>query len=165
MAASVKKSSAGNFRSDKASIIDAMRSIARSLRSSSRQLHKSAGITTAQLDVLRALEDKPALSINELAERTYTHQSSVSIVVGRLVDDRLVSRSVSRTDGRRLSVSLTAAGRAVLRKAPDSSETRLLSAMKSMNRSELSDLAGCLQKLSSVLESDSEGESGRPKLA
>lgn len=137
-------------RSDKARIVDYLRAIARELRSGGRQV-EGAGVTSAQLDVLRALQPGPAYSINDLAARTFTHQSSVSTIVGRLADEGLVSRISSKTDARRTSISLTNAGRAMLRRSSDSSEQRLLSAMKGLSRNELSEVAGCLEKLSSIL--------------
>ena len=137
-------------KSDKTRIVDSLRTIARELRSGGRHV-EGAGVTSAQLDVLKALQSGPAYSINELAARTFTHQSSVSTVVGRLADDGLVSRNSSKADARRTSISLTSAGRAMLKRSSDSSEQRLLSAMKGLTRQELSDVAGCLEKLGAIL--------------
>lgn len=131
--------------------MDSLRAIARELRTFGRQVEQSSDVTGAQLDVLRALQTGPAYSINELAERTFTHQSSVSMVVGRLADEGLVTRTPSKADARRVAISLTAKGKAMLKRAPDSSEQRLLAALKGMNRQELADLAGCLDKVRSVL--------------
>src|SRR5688500_6577580 len=131
-------------RSDKARIVEYLRTIARELRSGRRQLEGDS-VTSAQLDVLKALQSGPATSVNDLAARTFTHQSSVSTIVGQLADEGLVSRISSTTDARRTSISLTNAGRAMLRRSSDSSEQRLLSAMKGLSRDELSDVAGCLE--------------------
>lgn len=136
-------------RHDKTVIADAIRSIARDLRSPVAEVN---GVTKAQLEVLQALHRKPALSINELADRTYTHQSSVSSVVGRLESGGLVTRIPVRHDARRVAVTLTRAGRSALKKAPASSEERLLAALNGLNGDELADLAGCLVKLSVLIE-------------
>ena len=148
---SESRSTANDGRSDKAVIVDAIRAIARDLRSSGRQIEQTSDVTGAQLDVLRALQSGPAYSINDLAARTFTHQSSVSMIVGRLAGEGLVTRTPSKTDARRLAISLTARGKATLKRSPDSSEQLLLTALKGMNRQELADLAGCLEKLSAVL--------------
>ena len=65
-------------------VIDSIRLLVKALRDSGRDAEQKLGITSAQLYVLQALRDHPA-SINELAARTCTHQSSVSMVVARLV--------------------------------------------------------------------------------
>ena len=145
------KTAGDQVRLDKSTIVDSIRSIARGLRTPGRQADEAGGVTGAQIDVLRALQGKPASSINDLASRTFTHQSSVSMVVGRLVADGLVTRNSSAKDARRVAISLTSAGRAVLRRSAVSSEQRLLTALRALNKQELSDLAGCLEKVSTLL--------------
>ena len=138
-------------RSDMVIVVDAIRSIIQTVRNSGRETEQRLGISSAQLYVLSELRDKAALSINELADRTYTHQSSVSMIVARLVENRLVTRTASSRDGRRLSIALTPAGRAMLRKSPDPVQTRLVSALRTMSRSELKGLAGGLAILTDIL--------------
>ena len=75
---------------DVQAILDAVRHVVQALRESSRLAERQVGLTGAQLFVLQKLAESPALSVNELAERTHTHQRSVSTVVSRLVDRRLV---------------------------------------------------------------------------
>src|SRR5207302_6438951 len=73
----------------------------------------------AQLFVLQQLRSAGgALTPGELAERTLTHQSSVSVVARRLMDGGLVKRRWSPADGRRVELSLTPAGRAAVRRRP-----------------------------------------------
>mgnify|MGYP003693778817 CR=1 FL=1 len=62
-------------------VLDAIRRIVQALRESSRAAEKRVGLSSAQLFVLQTLAESPGLSLNELAERTRTHQSSVSAVV------------------------------------------------------------------------------------
>ena len=145
------RNSAKDPQNDILVVVDSIRSIVQSLRISGREAEQRLGVSSAQLYVLQELRDRPALSINELAERTYTHQSSVSMVVARLVENGLVRRSIVRGDARRLSISLTAAGRSVLRRA-DGSQTALITAMRSMSRNQLRALAGNLNQLTSILE-------------
>ena len=67
------------------------------LRVASRAAERDVGLGAAQLFVLHKLEEAPRLSLNELAERTRTHQSSVSVVVRRLVNRGLVARTAPAT--------------------------------------------------------------------
>ena len=143
-------------RADMVTVVEAIRSIIQTVRNSGRETEQKLGISSAQLYVLSELHEKPALSINELADRTYTHQSSVSMIVARLVEHRLVTRSASSSDGRRLAITLTPAGRAMLRKSPDPVQARLVNALRTMSRSELKQLAGSLEVLTDILgEQDS----------
>ena len=72
--------------------MNAVRSIVRAFRVNTRAIELKMGISLAQLFVLQQLTERPADSLNELAERTATHQSSVSVVVRRLVERGFVSR-------------------------------------------------------------------------
>ncbi len=60
--------------------MNAVRSIVRAQRINTRAIELKMGISLAQLFVLQQLAERPSDSLNDLAERTATHQSSVSVV-------------------------------------------------------------------------------------
>ena len=127
---------AGNTLSDRStrSVLDGIRHIVRTLREASRGAERAVGLSAAQLFVLQRLAGGHTLSVNELAERTLTHQSSVSVVVTKLARRGLVERTRASEDARRLEVSLTDAGRAVLARAPAATQDRLIAALALMGR-------------------------------
>src|SRR4051812_25495008 len=110
-------------------ILDSIRRLVRALRESSSAAEKAVGLSGAQLFVLQKLGDGRPLSVNELAERTLTHQSSVSVVVRKLCDQGLVARKPSPRDGRRVELTLTARGRRLLERAPGAAQDRLIEAL------------------------------------
>jgi DNA-binding MarR family transcriptional regulator len=107
-------------------VLDSLRRIVQVLRESSRRAEQQLGITGAQLFVLEKLAEAPCQSLNELAARTHTHQSSVSTVVARLVERRLVARQRSARDARRLELVLTARGRRMAADTPGAAQNRLI---------------------------------------
>jgi DNA-binding MarR family transcriptional regulator len=121
-------------------VVDALRRIVRELRLSAREAERGAGISGAQLFVLQALAQQSAASLNELAERTLTDQSSVSVVVKRLVARNLVARKPSRMDARRIELALTASGRKLLARCPEPTQVKLVSALRRLSARELQDL-------------------------
>ncbi|MEP6654995.1 MAG: MarR family transcriptional regulator [Myxococcales bacterium] len=125
-------------------VLDAIRHVVRTLREASRKAESAVGVSAAQLFVLQRLAGTQALSVNELATRTFTHQSSVSVVVTKLVRRGLVKRARSADDGRRVEISLTAAGRAVLVRAPAATQDRLIAALALVGRATRERLAGDL---------------------
>jgi DNA-binding MarR family transcriptional regulator len=155
MATTVRTTSAAGpaarAAAEKTVIVDSIRAIAQELRAAGRPADDELGITAAQVDVLRAIAAGSPCSINDIAERTFTHQSTVSSIVARLAQAGLISRAPSRDDGRRQAITLTQAGKRGLRQAPVSSEERLLAALRGMSRDELRRLASFLGKLSSAL--------------
>jgi DNA-binding transcriptional ArsR family regulator len=84
---------------DVQAVLDGVRRIVQALRASSRWAERHVGLSGAQLFVLQKLAETPAISVNELAERTHTHQSSVSAVISRLAELGLVTRKRSAADG------------------------------------------------------------------
>lgn len=136
---------------DTTAVLDGLRRIVRVLRESSREAEASLGVSGAQLFALKALSEAPQLSLSQLAERTRTHQSSVSVVVKRLVRQRLVARKSSALDGRQVELSLTARGRALLRRAPHAAQDRLILAVEAMPRAERKALGRSLGRLSEAM--------------
>ncbi len=132
-------------------VLDAFRRIVQVLRESSRAAEQELGVTGAQLFVLTTLRDGGALSINELAARTRTHQSTVSVVVKRLVEAELVRRQTSDVDARRVELSLTPRGRALLTRAPMAAQERLVAAVEGLPARERATLAKTLERIVSTM--------------
>jgi DNA-binding MarR family transcriptional regulator len=126
--------------------LNAVRSIVRALRINTRSIELKMGISLAQLFVLQQLAERPADSLNELAERTATHQSSVSVVVRRLVERDYVSRTASAADKRRIEIDVTPTGRALLAGAPTTIQTQMVNALASMDRNDQTTLANLLER-------------------
>ena len=137
---------------DGASALDSMRRIVRALGISARTAERSIGITGAQLFVLRVLDAHPAQSLNELAALTFTHQSTVSVVVDRLVSRGFVTRSRSDTDGRRVVLALTATGRRALRHAPPPTQMRLIAAINALPPAGRRELAKALKTVVGAMD-------------
>lgn len=125
--------------------MNAIRSIVRALRINTRAIELKMGISLAQLFVLQQLDAKPAESLNELAERTATHQSSVSVVVRRLVQAGLVTRTAAPHDRRRVHIALTEEGRARLAGAPQTVQVQLLAALERLSSDQRRSLADLLE--------------------
>ncbi|HEX5075277.1 MAG TPA: MarR family transcriptional regulator [Gemmatimonadaceae bacterium] len=131
--------------------LDAIRALVGTLARSARSVERRTGVTTAQLFVLRQLAESDTLSLSEIADRTLTRQSTVSVVVTRLVAQGLVRRARAADDRRRLELSLTPAGRRLLARAPDPTTGRLLTALDELTSDQLQSLAGGLDALIAVL--------------
>jgi DNA-binding MarR family transcriptional regulator len=124
-----------------------LRRLVHALHSASRETERRLGVTGAQLFVLTQLRATPSLSINALAERTMTHQSTVSVVVHRLVRRKLVKKVRAADDARRVELTLTPAGSRLLQGAPEAMQVRLANAVGSLPATERRQLAGALEQL------------------
>lgn len=126
--------------------MNAIRSIVRAQRINTRAIELKMGISLAQLFVLQQLAERPADSLNDLADRTATHQSSVSVVVRRLVERGLVSRHASATDKRRIEIALTDAGKELLVDAPATIQSQLIRGLAQLSGDEQASLADLLER-------------------
>jgi DNA-binding MarR family transcriptional regulator len=111
--------------------LDALRRIVQALRHPAAASGRQR-LTSAQLFALQRIAEHPGLSLNELAALTFTHQSSVSVVVQRLVERGLVARVHASDDHRRLRLTLTREGGRVLHDAPPAIQDKLIAAMRAL---------------------------------
>jgi DNA-binding MarR family transcriptional regulator len=131
-----------------------LRRFVQALQRSSIAAERSTGLSGAQLYVLWHLERAPATSLEELARRTMTHPSSVSVVVSRLASQGLVRRSRSRSDRRRTELTATARGTALSAKAPETFQERLFAALDALPSKRLDELASGWSALEAELGLD-----------
>lgn len=136
---------------DTQAVLDAIRRIVHGLREASRWAERHVGLSGAQLFVLQTLAEAPAISVNELAARTHTHQSSVSTVVSRLVQRGLVKRVRSSADARSVALSLSAQGRRVAARAPDVPQERLIRGVNALTPIRRRQLAASLTTLAAAV--------------
>lgn len=136
-----------NPGSDIRRVLDALRWIVRDLRVASASHGLPLGLSAAQLFVLHVLHGEPGLSMNELADRTITDQSSVSVVVRKLHEKKLVVKRTAREDRRRVEVSLTAAGRRLAVGTPRPVQEALISRLSSLAPAERRSLRRLLERI------------------
>ncbi len=138
-------------RDDPQRVLDAFRNLVKALRLADRAGLKQHGLGSAQVFVLHELSRQSPLSINELADRTATDQSTVSVVVNKLVEKGFVTRSRSGEDGRRVELALTGRGRQILRKLPAPIQHSLIASVRRFPASRARSLADMLEQIVSQL--------------
>jgi len=127
-------------------ILDALRIIVHALQTGSRNSEARVGLTGAQLFVLEKLRAAETMTVNELARATHTRQSTVSVVVSKLVKKNLVSRIRSARDARVQMLSITKRGARTLANSPGTVQDELIAALKRVPRPERARLASLLNR-------------------
>jgi DNA-binding MarR family transcriptional regulator len=133
------------------SSLEALRRLVRGLRLSASDVESRLGISMAQLFVLQRLADGVPRSLVELAAETLTDPSSVSVVVSRLAARKLVARRPDPTDARRAQVTIAARGRALLERAPEPAQERLVRVLARLPERRVAQLATTLTQLANAL--------------
>lgn len=89
--------------------------LARASHLVSAQFHTqlaAAGVSVPAWRILASLSDRNSLTIGELAEIVILKQPTLSKILDRMIEEKLVARVPARDDRRRVNVSITATGRA-----------------------------------------------------
>lgn len=133
-------------------ILDGLRRLLQALRERAREAETKLKISGAQLFVLQTVAQAPGLSLSELAERTYTHQSSVSTVVTRLVKTGHLTRTRASDDGRRAELALTPKGAALLARAPEAPQHALIAAIEGLPATQRGSLSRALDTIITSME-------------
>jgi DNA-binding MarR family transcriptional regulator len=141
----------GAFASDVRGTLDAFRRIVQALRAAGGDAERRVGLSAAQLFALQQLAGMAGASINDLAARTFTHQSSVSAVVQRLVARKLVAKVTAPDDRRRVRLTVTDQGRALLRRSPEPVQERLIAGIAALPLHERRALASALGTIADTL--------------
>ncbi len=128
-------------------VLNAFRNLVKMLRVTDRAGVKRYGLGSAQIFVLHELSCTSPLSVNELAERTVTDQSTVSVVVNKLVRKGYVESARSHTDGRRAALALTPKGRQIVRKLPPPIQQVLIDGVRALPPARARELAEALDQI------------------
>lgn len=83
------------------------------LQSTSKRMNRDLGVTGPQRLVLRVVGRFPDISAGELAAVLHVHPSTLTGVLTRLLDRKLISRTAYPDDRRRAMLRLTSAGRRI----------------------------------------------------
>ncbi len=138
--------------SETTKVLDGLRRLVKALREGSRAAEQELGLSGAQLFVLEALNGEQSLSLQEVAERTHTHQSSVSVVVSRLVERGLVKRVRAKDDGRRLELCLTARGEKLEARSPHAAQHKLIAAVNKLPLAQRRALGAALNQVAESMD-------------
>ena len=131
--------------------LERMRALVAALSRSARAVERRTGVTNAQLFLLQQLAGGNSRSVNDLAARARTQQSTVSIVVARLVRAGLAAKRRSDKDGRVAVISITPKGRRLLAHAPVPPTSELLRAIEDLSDRDARSLADGLRALVDAL--------------
>ena len=133
--------------------LDGIRNLVRALRISDREQERLLGMSSAQMFVLHEIAQEESISLTDLAERTVTDLSSVSVVVKKLEGNGFITRRQSKEDARRVELTLTAKGRRLASRAPQPPQERLMKAIQALSPARRRQLATLLAELTKEMGS------------
>jgi len=132
--------------------MQSIRRIIKALQDYSREVCSHFGVTGPQLWVLKTIFENKSLPLGELSNKMYLHPSTISGVVDRLGNKGYVVRDRDSEDRRIVNVRLTPEGEALVRKAPNPVQGRMIYGLKQLKREELGLIHQSMQKLVDIME-------------
>lgn len=133
-------------------ILQSVRRIIRGLDIYSRKLAAEYGITGPQLACVRTVVQHGQLTQLELSEKVHLSASTIVGILDRLEQKQLVRRERDTRDRRRINVSATDQGRALVARAPSPLDEALPKALEGLGELEKATIALSLERLVDFLD-------------
>lgn len=127
-----------------------------------REIESSCGISGSQLWLLHEISTHPDLGVSRLAENLAIHQSTCSLLIEKLVKKQLVEKQRLAVDQRKVGLIVTAAGQAVLAKAPQPVDGILPQVLASLDITALQNLNTSLKMVINKLDNQSNALGNQP---
>lgn len=135
------------------SALIAIRRIVRAAEFAARDLSRTAGLTASQMVVLQIIARTGAegAGAGAIAEAARLSQATVTALLDKLEDRRLVVRGRSAEDRRRVVVVLTDAGRNMLSTTPDVLQNRFAAGFERLEDWEQAGIVSALERVALLL--------------
>lgn len=143
----------GNAALDKLNeALIAIRRILRATDSHAKELGRVTNLTTSQLLVLQSIADAGEMTVGEIATEVKLAQASVTSLVDRLQAAGLVKRTRGAADKRKVFVSVTDEGYALLERAPMALHDRFSARFGALDDWEQTMLVAVLQRVAGMMD-------------
>lgn len=130
------------------------------LQSVSKRMSARIGLTGPQRFAVRCIGRNPGLAAGELASLLHLDPGTVTGILKRLEEARMIERAPDAADGRRMRLSLTPAGRAVDRRSAGTVEGAIKKVLAGASTSDIAAAARVLRRLAAELDVVVGGEGG-----
>jgi DNA-binding MarR family transcriptional regulator len=128
------------------------------LQSVSKRMTNRIGLTGPQRFAVRCIGKRPGLAAGELAALLHLDPGTVTGILKRLEDARMIAREQDASDGRRMRLTLTRAGRAVDRRSAGTVEGAIKKVLASAPAGDLAAAGRVFKRLASELDAVAVGD-------
>ncbi|MBL6715364.1 MAG: hypothetical protein RLZZ174_932 [Pseudomonadota bacterium] len=133
-------------------VLIALRRIMRATELYSKQLSKTAGLTSPQLLILAAIQRMGDVTIGTIAREVRLSQATVTTILDRLERRGLIYRERSTIDKRKVHAHLTAAGETALSTAPTPLQQSFIARYEGLADWEQSMILAALQRVADMMD-------------
>jgi len=133
-------------------VLISMRRIIQAFDLHSRYLFRTYGLTAPQLVILQELSKSGEMSIGQLAKAVSLGQATVTGIINRLEQRRLVLRRRSEKDKRRVLVQTTKSCEAIIKTGPPPIQKAFIEQFSSLLDWEQNMIVSALQRIVSMVD-------------
>ena len=131
-----------------------LRQVIRAIDLYSKKLSKETGLTSPQLLVLQVVAKHDDAMVKEVAESIHLSSATITSILDRLEKRSLVTRIRSKTDKRKVGISLTEQGREIIKDSPTPLQEHFITRFEAMKEWEQSQMLATMQRIVSMMDAE-----------
>ena len=136
-------------------VLVSLRQIMRATDLQSKRMIKACGLTTPQIMVLRAIKKLGDVTVKRVSQDVSLSQATVTTILNRLEERKLIERVRSATDKRIVNARLTEEGSQVLSTTPPLLHEKFIERFESLEDWEKTQLLSALQRIATMMDAES----------
>ncbi|MGI2103901.1 MarR family winged helix-turn-helix transcriptional regulator [Shewanella frigidimarina] len=135
-------------------LLISLRRVIRAIDIHSRQLNKLSGLTGPQLMVIQKIDQLDAPLAKQIAQEINLSAATVTTIIDRLENRGMVIRKRSETDKRKVHLSLSDAGKALLNSAPKPLQEHFIMRYQNLEEWEQSQLLSAVERIATMMDAN-----------
>ena len=135
-------------------VLVSLRQIMRATDLQSKRMIKACGLTTPQIMVLRAIKKLGDVTVKRVSQDVSLSQATVTTILNRLEERRLIERVRSLSDRRIVNARLTEEGRKVLSTTPPLLHEKFIERFEALEDWEKTQLLSALQRVATMMDAE-----------
>lgn len=133
-------------------VLVALRRVIRATDLHSKRLSKTSGLTAPQLLIMQTIRDLGEVTIGTIADKVSLSQATVTTILDRLEQRKLVYRVRSEKDKRKVHAHLTEAGAELLARAPQALQEEFIRKYQNLQSWEQNMIISALQRVAEMMD-------------
>jgi len=135
-------------------LLIALRKVIRAIDLHSKQLSKTSGLTSPQLLIMLEIDKASGVNSSQVAKSVNLSAATVTNILDRLENKDLISRVRNTQDKRKVSLSLTENGKALLLNAPQALQEHFIENFSNLAQWEQSQLLSSMERLAGMMDAN-----------
>ncbi|WP_370583980.1 MarR family winged helix-turn-helix transcriptional regulator [Motiliproteus sp. SC1-56] len=136
-------------------VLISLRRIIRATDLQSKRMVKSCGLTIPQVMVLRAIDLLGDVTVKRISDDVSLSQATVTTILNRLEDRKLVERVRCQSDKRIVNARLTDCGREMLMSVPPLLHEKFIERFDALEDWEKTQIISALQRVATMMDAES----------